>query len=87
MVSTMFNLPVLVYLVGNTFAMIIYGLDFKFKGEKGILRVLKKIMMFWPLFVTIMIAWLLKLKMSFVGEVCLGGYSEIMKTKIARDRN
>jgi uncharacterized membrane protein YsdA (DUF1294 family) len=66
-VSTMFDTPVIVYLIFNLFALIMYGLDFKFKGEKGILRVLKKIMLFWPLFVTFILAWIFSLRLSFVG--------------------
>ena len=77
-VSGSFNSPVKVYVCFNLFALLVYGLDFKFKGEKGILRILKIIMMFWPIFITFIIGWIISLRFSFAGEVCLCRFKDLM---------
>ena len=81
-VSTMFETPMIVYLIFNTFGIIIYALDFKFKGEKGILRLLKISMIFWPFFITFIIIWMLLLMSSFEVKVCTCKYKSTMRTRI-----
>ena len=84
-VSASFNWPTRIYVVLNLFALLVYGLDLCFKGEKGVLRVLKIIMLFWPFYVTVIITWYMYLKHNFAGQVCLCQYKDVMDNKLKSD--
>ena len=71
-----FKIPLIIYFIINLFTNIVILIDFKFKGNKGKLYLIKKSLNFLPLLNAILMLWIFALRHQYEVKVCFCDYKE-----------
>ena len=81
----MFGTPLIVYTIANILTILIYLMDFKFKGEKGIFNYIKKYLDLMPLIIVFIMIWFtlnqIKRKSLYYYSIAVLGFARIQKLK------